>query len=566
MFSKIIISLARNGGWITHLIWICGLALAAPSIALASGLPVFAAGSAIACAALPGIIGLIIARRSTEEFSRFALALVWTALGASVAAASGGVTGAGAIAFLLPVAAAASYGQRRPVIEAAALSGITALMVGGLQFGGFLPPMPGALTVFQSGYPVATLFIAMGFSVSAIRALAAHDLYKARSDEFEVRSAAFDAAPVALAICQDGHIVGASRGLHQLSPGLPPRLDGLSFADIGFDEPDRQILMSAGPGKDGSRIAGIRSEKGQRTSVDVRFAEIDGGWVAALTPERHEEFRLAGERDAALSETRAKSEFLASISHEIRTPLNAIIGFSDVMKSRLFGPMPARYAEYADLIHESGRHLLELIGDVLDISRIEADRYELSKETFDACDVVDICTKLMRQRATEAGIHLEVDLPDTGLPVDADRKALRQILLNLLSNAVKFTPKGGAVVAMARREGDDLIMAVGDSGVGISEDEIARLGQPYMQAASARESQERGSGLGLSLVRSLAELHGGDMLIESRQGDGTTVTIRMPIMTDMKRAAPTEDSLEVHDRIRRAQAAGETLMSAASNA
>lgn len=562
MLEKTTIAIARNGGWIAHLSWVAGLALCASAIMGASGLEPLAASVAVAAAALPGLLGLIVARRLNEEFSRFALALVWTALAAGIAAASGGLTGAGAFAFLLPVAAAASYGSRRPVIEAAALSGITAIAVGGLQYGGFLPQPPGALLVFQHGIPAATIFIALGFGLAGLRAIAAHDRFRDEADRFALRSAAFDAAPSALAICRDGEIAAASKGLHTLVPGLPRRLDGLSFSDLGFDEDDRNRLKRYDPARGASPDIAIRGAGGRAAPIRIDAVQLDDAWVAALYPAPSDDIQLAVERDAALSETRAKSEYLASVSHEIRTPLNAIIGFSDVMKSRLFGPMPARYAEYAELIHESGRHLLELIGDVLDISKIEADRYELSRENFDARDVVDICAKLLRQRAEDARINLDVDLPAEALPVHADRKALRQILLNLLSNAVKFTPEGGAVIAMARQEGDNLIIAVGDSGVGISKDDIARLGRPYTQGSSAGTTDERGTGLGLSLVRSLAELHGGEMTIESRLGEGTTVTIRLPVITE--RTAPADDDapLEVHDRIARAQAAGDSLASA----
>lgn len=563
MLTKITTVIAQNGGWLASMIWIIGLALVSPMIANSSGLVMIAAYAAVACAAIPAVVGLGLAGRMDEEFSRFSLTLMWTALAAAIAAASGGVTGAAAFAFLLPVAAAASGGTRRAVIEASALAGITAVMIGGLQFGGFLPALPGAFPVFQHAVPVATLFIAFGLGAGAIRALASHDQYKANAQEFEVRSAAFDASPAAIAACRDGEIIAASNGLRKLSPGLPPRLDGLSFADLGFDEADRQALtqITMGGEKSTSLKTAIRSSSGVRADTDVQLANFDGGWVAAFTPVSSDG-QLTHERDVAVSETRAKTEFLASISHEIRTPLNAIIGFSDVMKSRLFGPMPARYAEYAELIHESGRHLLDLIGDVLDISKIEADRYELSKSIFDARDVVDICSKLLQQRATESGVDLKTDLPEDSLPVEADRKALRQILLNLLSNAVKFTPSGGAVIAMARREDGDLIIAVGDSGVGIPNSEIEALGQPYKQASTAHNTSERGTGLGLSLVRSLAGLHGGVMTIDSEVGEGTTVTVRLPVMTQGTHSIGSDDDLEVHDRIRRAQAAGGTIASA----
>ena len=270
---------------------------------------------------------------------------------------------------------------------------------------------------------------------------------------------------------------------------------------------------------------------------------------------------LKAERDAAIAANRSKSEFLAAVSHELRTPLNAIIGFSDVMKQRLFGPMPARYAEYGDLIHESGAHLLELIGDVLDMSKIEADRYEITPEAFDARDVVQICAKMLRLKAEEAGLALYSEAGDAPLEVNADRKAVRQILLNLLSNAVKFTPAGGAVVVMARAQGRDLVLAVGDSGVGIAADELDLIGRPYAQSSSGKATGERGTGLGLSLVRALSELHEGTMTVQSAPGEGTTVTVRLPVMADVRQAGGenAEAPLEVHARIRAAQEAGQSL-------
>lgn len=304
------------------------------------------------------------------------------------------------------------------------------------------------------------------------------------------------------------------------------------------------------------------------------LAETINLMLAALTRQRDQlrdankamDIKLAelAEANSALFESaRLKGEFLASVSHELRTPLNAIIGFSDVMKQRLFGPLPARYAEYGDLIHESGAHLLELIGDVLDMSKIEADRYELTPEEFDARDVVKICAKMLRLKAEESGLALYCETGDLPLQVEADRKAVRQILLNLLSNAVKFTPAGGAVVVMARAQGPDLVLAVGDSGVGISADELETIGRPYAQSSSGKTTSERGTGLGLTLVRALAELHGGAMSVQSAPGEGTTVTVRLPVMVraDITSTEREDAPLEVHARIRAAQEAGLSLAS-----
>jgi cell cycle sensor histidine kinase DivJ len=237
-----------------------------------------------------------------------------------------------------------------------------------------------------------------------------------------------------------------------------------------------------------------------------------------------EEARLAME-----AANLAKSRFLANMSHELRTPLNAIMGFSDIMRQRLFGPMSDRYVEYAELVHESGSHLLELINDVLDMSKIEAERYELSREGFDARDAVSAVLRLMRGQAERSGITLRGVLPAEPLEADADRRAIKQIALNLVSNALKFTPRNGAVTLTAQASEDMLEIVVADTGVGIAPEDLARLGRPFEQAGDS-DQKAAGAGLGLSLVRAFARLHGGEMQIESQVGEGTTVTVRLPVL------------------------------------
>ena len=234
-------------------------------------------------------------------------------------------------------------------------------------------------------------------------------------------------------------------------------------------------------------------------------------------------------RADAEADARGKMRFLANVSHELRTPLNAIMGFSDIMRARLFGELSPRYAEYAELIHESGGHLLDLINDVLDVSKIDADRYVLAREAFDAREAATAALRILRQQADDAGVQLRGVLPPAPLEVDADRRALKQIVLNLCSNALKFTPVGGSVTVSFAAVDEALEIAVTDTGVGVAPEDLARLGRPYEQAGDAAD-RVRGTGLGLALVKALARLHGGDMAIESRLGEGTAVTVRMPVM------------------------------------
>ena len=235
-------------------------------------------------------------------------------------------------------------------------------------------------------------------------------------------------------------------------------------------------------------------------------------------------------RDRAEGEARARARFLAEMSHELRTPLNAVVGFSDVMRTRLFGPLPERYAEYAELIHQSGEHLTALIDDVLDLSKIDADRYELRRELLDAREPAEAALRLMRPEAERRGVALRADLPPGPLTADADARALKQIALNLLSNALKFTPAGGEVDLSLRAAAGALELAVADTGPGISPEDLKRLGAPYAQAEAGRGA--KGTGLGLSLVKALAGLHGGELLLESRLGEGTAATVRLPVLAE----------------------------------
>ena len=209
-------------------------------------------------------------------------------------------------------------------------------------------------------------------------------------------------------------------------------------------------------------------------------------------------------REAGLEAARAeaevqnagKSRFLANMSHELRTPLNAVIGFSDIMRQRLFGPIPDRYAGYAQSIHEAGGHLLDLINDVLDVSRIEAARYDLNIERFDVREMVSEALALVRVQADDKGVDLAAVLPPAPLTVAADRRALKQIALNLLSNAVKFTPTGGSVTVRAEALGSDLELTVADTGVGVAPEDLARLGRP-LRTGRRRRTEGTGHGPGL---------------------------------------------------------------------
>ena len=242
-------------------------------------------------------------------------------------------------------------------------------------------------------------------------------------------------------------------------------------------------------------------------------------------------------KEAAVAASKVKSEFLANMSHELRTPLNAIIGFSDTMRSRLFGPMHARYEEYAVLINESGQHLLNLITDILDLSKIEAGKFVLDPRPVDVAESVASCLEMTRRRAQETGVTLTASIPDDLPMLIADPRSVKQILLNLLSNAVKFTPKGGAVSLSIKAEEGTLHLAVRDTGIGIPGKTLERIGMPFEQAENDPMRAREGTGLGLALVKSLVEKHGGRVKIESREGFGTMVSVELPLDCGRRLAA-----------------------------
>ena len=255
--------------------------------------------------------------------------------------------------------------------------------------------------------------------------------------------------------------------------------------------------------------------------------------MAAQRLQRQVEARnvdLEAARARAEEASRAKSAFLATMSHELRTPLNAVIGFSDVQRREMFGPLGhERYRQYADDIHTAGTHLLGLITRILDISKAEAGKLEVAPIDLDPRSALDTAVPLIRGDAEAKGIRLSVELPETPLTCRADPQALKQILLNLLSNAVKFTPNGGTVIVRLRalaHAGVEFV--VRDSGIGMAAADLPRLMKPFEQAARGYGRQNGGTGLGLPLVDSLVRLHGGTLDVESTVGVGTTVTVRLP--------------------------------------
>jgi signal transduction histidine kinase len=229
--------------------------------------------------------------------------------------------------------------------------------------------------------------------------------------------------------------------------------------------------------------------------------------------------------------SRHKSEFLANMSHELRTPLNAIIGFSEVLAERMFGDVNDKQAEYLADILESGRHLLSLINDILDLSKIEAGRMELERTTFHLPNAIENALTLVRERAQRHGITLGRTVDERLGMIDADERKVKQVLLNLLSNALKFTPEGGRIDVRAAARDDAVEISVTDTGVGIAPEDQATVFEEFRQVGSAAKKVE-GTGLGLAISRKFIELHGGRIWVESQVDKGSTFAFTLPLSID----------------------------------
>ena len=281
----------------------------------------------------------------------------------------------------------------------------------------------------------------------------------------------------------------------------------------------------------GSSSRNIQALQSKRWIESREWRTRDGGSVGVyidITDAKKREKEIIEAMEFAELANRTKSEFLANMSHELRTPLNAILGFSEMMQMEMFGPLgDATYKEYTDDIHRSGKHLLDVINDILDLSKIEAGRMELQESPVDLCRVTHVCLTLVRERASNKQVTLIKEVPKF-LPLLADEVRLKQAVLNLLSNAVKFTQQGGTVTLSIFNRDDDLVVQVKDTGIGMKAEDIPRVMKPFEQADGSLARQHEGTGLGLSITKSLIEMHGGTLEIDSELNVGTTARLIIP--------------------------------------
>lgn len=285
----------------------------------------------------------------------------------------------------------------------------------------------------------------------------------------------------------------------------------------------------------------IRAVRAEAEAVTNELGEVIRilGSVHDQTGIKRVESALRNAKETAVEASKAKSEFLANVSHELRTPLNAIIGFSEVMIQEVFGPVGNdRYRDYAGDIRQSGIHLLGVINDLLDYSKLEAGRMELHAEDISLGEIIDKCVRIMRGSAEAENVTLVANLGELNDSIFGDEQKVTQIVLNLISNAVKFSPAAGVVTVSLREAHDGIDIKVTDSGIGMSDNDIDLALAPFGQVDSALNRRHMGTGLGLPLSKSLSELHGGTLRIESAPGRGTTVTVYLPRKRSAADAGP----------------------------
>jgi signal transduction histidine kinase len=331
----------------------------------------------------------------------------------------------------------------------------------------------------------------------------------------------------------------------ELRDPVTGRIGLLNSAPVRFSgRPDWTVVAVQAAGGVESETAGVLAEqRALRLALvavllvgSFAFARIAAGSLR----QRQLIAAALGQVEAKSREVEAanrhKSEFLANMSHELRTPLNAIIGFSEVLSQRMFGEINPKQGEYLGDIQTSGQHLLALINDILDLSKIEAGKMELQPSRFSLAGALQSVVIMVRERAAGRGIALSAEI-DPNIEVEADERKVKQVVLNLLTNAVKFTPSGGQVQLRATRDGDGVAVAVIDTGVGIAPADQARIFEEFAQARDGASGEQEGTGLGLTLSRKFVELHGGKIWVESELGKGSAFTFTLPVAARAPHAA-----------------------------
>jgi two-component system, cell cycle sensor histidine kinase DivJ len=506
------------------------------------GVPTALEVGVFAWLAAPILIVYYLSRTGRYETAHVLSSLSLTGLAALVATCSGGIGSFAAIWLVLVPLEAALSASRRVV----ALAAIFALGAAGLLLLlGDAELLPHAVTTPQQQSALAALGIISATLYGAGLALGAAVLMRTSVSLLHVEEDRYHLLAHAVTDVIVCH--GRNGSVLSISPSAEPLIGVQANELLGnglFDRvhvADRPAFLSAiadAASLNEERLLDLRIRRraGQFAWVEMRCRPRDpaASEREVVTVLRDINGRKLQERaiEIAQSESEradaAKSHFIATMSHELRTPLNAIIGFSDMLANESLELDSGRKLEYAKLINSSGRHLLSVVNGILDVSKMETGNFEITPEPFAPAPAIENCTDLLALKAQESGVELTLRLAADLPEVAADRRAFNQILINLISNALKFTPRGGRVTVSALCDGSKLAVTVEDTGVGIGEADLPRLGEAFFQVRTSYDRRHDGSGLGLSIVKGLVQLHGGEVDIKSRLGEGTRVTVRLP--------------------------------------
>jgi cell cycle sensor histidine kinase DivJ len=512
---------------------------------------------------VPILISYFLAQTGRYEGAQMLSSSALTVLVTAVCASTGGITSFAALWLaIVPLEAVLSASRRAVAVAAAFALGAAALLVG-LGLTGHLPETLAADAARQS---LAALGLVSGLLYATGLAFAVQALERTgngllNAEEDRYRLLAQHMSDVITRHGRNGAVLFISPAAEPLCAARCGDLLGHGLFDR-VHVADRPAYLTA---------LADAATLGEARSVEFRIRREASGaahsvefvWVEMRCRPLETDVRTAGSQEvvavmrdmtarkaqeAALEEARAeavranasKGRFLATMSHELRTPLNAVIGFSDMLiQEEALALDAAKRKEYAQLINTSGQHLLSVVNGILDTSKLETGTFSIDTEPFAVESVIVGCCDLLALKAREAGIDFVLRIPSDLPEVMADKRAFNQILLNLFSNAIKFTTRGGKVSVGARPDGAMLLLTVEDTGVGIDDADLARVGDPFFQAKASYDRRHDGTGLGLSIVKGLIQLHGGTLEISSRVGQGTRVSVRLPLDREGTRARET---------------------------
>jgi len=510
--------------------------------------------AAFAWLIVPILVSWFLSRTGRYEGAHVLSSLALAGLVTAVAISTGGIESFAAIWLVVVPLEAALSASRRVVTFAAALAlTCAALLIVVGHLGILLPPEMGATSrgmLMAFGVASATLYAA-GLAFSA-EALSRTTVSLLTSEEDRYHLLARNMSDVISRHRRNGAVQFISPAAEAMLGTPVTRLAGhglfdrvhvadrpaylTALSDVARDGEARSVefrLRRDLPrtGGTGGQVDFIWVEMRCRPLEQAQASEAEVVAVMRdVTDRKMQEQALDLARSAAEAADAAKTRFLATMSHELRTPLNAIIGFSEmIMQEDVLMLDAARRREYAQLINDSGQHLLSVVNGILDMSKMESGNFEITPEPFAPRAALINCCNLLALKARENGIELATDAPLDLPPITGDPRAFKQIVLNLVSNAVKFTERGGKVTVAASVEGPRFVLRVRDNGVGIASDDLKRIGDPFFQAGKTYQRRHEGTGLGLSIVKSLVGLHAGDMSVDSKVGEGTTVTIALPL-------------------------------------